>query len=106
MSLFETVTATKLEAECAVEFAPDSFMRRAGAVPPRRWIVPDVMPTNFEAYGALITPWRTADDEGFHPPGTGNTFMGIAEGYRFLPPFFDSLRLSRRSTCGVSRAAV
>lgn len=84
MSLFKTVTATELEQARTVEFARDSFEHRPFTLSLRGWILRNVMPINFEAYGAVITPWKASDGERIHPLGSGSNFRGLTEGYRYF----------------------
>jgi hypothetical protein len=69
MSVFKTVTPSELERARRVQFARDSFEHDPVLVPQRGWIIRNVMPINFEAYGTVITPWKTADDLGLSSAG-------------------------------------
>ena len=84
MSAFKVVSSAELDSACTVQFAQDSFVHGAVRLSPQGWIVRNVLPINFDAYGAVVTPWKTSDERGFHPPGTGNNFTGVAEAYCYF----------------------
>lgn len=82
MSLFESVSASELDAARCLEFDAESVEYRRFA-PPHRWVIRNVMPINFQSYCAVVLPW-TAYEHGRAHPGGGEYFRGLARAYQYF----------------------
>ncbi len=82
MSLFKTVAREELEAARPVEFACGHFESRHFPTD-HRWVVRNVMPTSFESFCAIVTPWRAYDGAQSHPD-EDDFFEELSAAYRYF----------------------